>query len=820
MSIPVFFGLLTFAPAVAALIIAAMGLAHRPIARVVGVLTVLGALIPLAALLYLVIDLSSGMPLRLTLFGPSGPATWLSLAYRSDAFAVYGAFGVAVVVVPLLLWMVWRSMSGSPLRTEEGVIPPDAEAMDEEPLPEEPEAEGHPELRPARRDWQSELLPLEQWAGYALVLGLEAAALVLCFADSLVWFAIAWIVLAVLAWGVGELGAEPGDLDRLSLILMGLGPLLWLIAMLPLAAPIGASRMSDLAGVGGESVWFVLLVCLFLALAGGAYPFNGWVRRRAIFTPPVGFAAVVLALLPAALFAGGRTYATLQTSAPTPDAANLWPQLGAAVPPITIGIVLVLLGALTVAISGMIALAYRDGRTLVALLATAQVGWGLLALGIGRPLSTAALVALLATTVLGLGALVASLFVGGMLTRGEEPDGTGPRAFGAPLQPLNLLAWTLGSLALVGAPLFGGFIARHLTSAAALSAAQLTVPLTGLAWVGDALLAIALVRATVPAWLAPAKEAMAPELATADEMGREAALGAEMAGAPPTEAAAVGTATAAAVARAEELADAAQEDALEVEQAEQGEEPGETEGVGDEEEFEEEEVEPGRYRPSWGERLRSVQPVELIGLALAVLALIIGIVPQWLFLLGGQDAAQSLLQPGTLAPTFQVTTLGYVAGASQWLPSLAWIAVAILVVLAALVAEIARPSPRVPSPARSPEVSAEAVPVPAGAAALTPVGPAALASMSEPAAVWKDLAGAIDSGWTVPGINWLLSDLEEEEVAEPEGEEGLAEPSEADEGLDDMEDMDEDDEEDDGGGGPGQNPRPAGLRGEGTNEQP
>ncbi len=247
--------------------------------------------------------------------------------------------------------MVWRSAAAKRRQKRRRHPSPGALAENE---PEASETIGGQTIggQPARGDWQANLLPLESWGGYALVLGLESAALVLCFADSVVWFAIAWVALAVLAWGVGELGAAPADLDRLSLILMALGPILWLVAMLPIAAPIGGSRFSDLAGVGGESVLLTIFVMIFLALAGGVYPFNGWVRRRAIYTPPAGFRAIVLAVLPAALFAGGRTYSALQTSASTPDAANLWPQLGAAVPPITIGIVLVLLGALTIAIVG------------------------------------------------------------------------------------------------------------------------------------------------------------------------------------------------------------------------------------------------------------------------------------------------------------------------------------------------------------------------------------------------------------------------------------------------------------------------------------
>ncbi|HEX6819859.1 MAG TPA: hypothetical protein VF120_15895 [Ktedonobacterales bacterium] len=840
MSLPLFFALLTLAPAVAAVLIAALGLANRPIARVVGILTIVGALIPLAALLYLVADLSSGMPLRLTLFGPVGPGTWLSLAYRSDAFSVYAAFGVVVVIAPLLLWMVWRSLREPDGAAESAEAPEPLVGETALPAATGPSGATAPEtaaMQPAQADWRTQLLSLEEWGGYALVLGLESAALVLCFADSIVWFGVAWIALAILAWAVGELGAEPADLDRRSLILMALGPILWLVAMLPIASPVSGSRLSDLAGLGNESVLLVFVVLVFLALSGGVYPFNGWVRRRAIFTPPVGFGAVVLALLPAALFAGARTYAALQSAASsTPDSANLWPQLGAAVPPITIGIVLVLLGAVTVAICGLLALAFRDGRTLIALLATAQVGWGMLALGIGRPLSAAALVVLLATAVLGLGAMVASLFAGGMLTRGEEPEGAGPRAFGAVLQPVNLIAWILGAVALVGAPLFGGFISRQLTTASSLSAAQLTIPLTGLAWVGDALLAFALVRATVPAWFSPAKVTLAPEGAVADAVGLEVASDLAAAGTPPAEAATIGTATAAKVEQA--LTDAqAQTPEAEVPEAAESEEDEEDEDEGelDEEDEADEDLSDGTPRgPSLGERLRTIQPEELIGLVLGVLALVIGIVPNWLFALGGLDAAQTLLQPGTLAPVFQVTTLGYVAAASQWLPSLAWIAVAILAVLAALVAEVTKPAPRV---ARA--LAPEAVPaaLPEGAEPGVEPGelepePQELNSLAEPTAVWKDLSGAIDSNWTVPGVTWLLSDLEEEGATTAEGsesDEGLLEPPDTEDAddVDDGEDaenidtrdaVEQNEGETDVPPSPGS--RPARARGEGTNEQP
>src|SRR5262249_17944514 len=67
-------------------------------------------------------------------------------------------------------------------------------------------------------------------------------------------------------------------------------------------------------------------------------------------------------------------------------------------------------------------------------------------------------------------------------------------------QPVELLAWSVGAVTLVGAPLFGGFVPRQMTTGAALQAGGLLIPLTGLAWAGDALLALALLRLPTPAF--------------------------------------------------------------------------------------------------------------------------------------------------------------------------------------------------------------------------------------------------------------------------------------------------------------------------------
>jgi formate hydrogenlyase subunit 3/multisubunit Na+/H+ antiporter MnhD subunit len=439
-----------------------------------------------------------------------------------------------------------------------------------------------------------------------------------------------------------------------------------------------------------------------LALAGGAYPFSAWVRRRAALTTPAGLGAVVLVLLPLTLFVGARTFAAAQ------DANGLWPQIGKATPPITGGIALVLLGSVTVAITGVLALERRDLRAAIAYLAIAQVGWGLVALGIGEPGSLLAIVVLLATSIFGLGAMLASVYAGGTLTSDIEPDGAGPHMFGTGMRPVSLFAWSLGALTLIGAPLFGGFVPRQMASAAALQAGGLTIPLTGLAWAGEVLLALALLRMTAPALAsalaspAAADSAPTPEVAETDN---------------------------------------------------------------EDEDYYEAPEEAAPATPGGGGMAAMRDPRELPGLALALLALVIGVAPQLLLNFGGALATTELLQLGGLDRTLEVKTFGYVVSAGQWLPTLAWLAVAVVAVLVLVL-------------------------VPVGARAVKPtLAPVALgdeeapelASLPEPEDAWSDLGAAFASPWVVPAGSWLLAGTDEDggmEEAEEVEEEAASDESE------------------------------------------
>src|SRR6185437_10834938 len=450
---------MTLAPAVVAILLVILSrlTAFRLPALVAFALAALAAAAPIVGLVLLSSDLTFPTPLRFAFAGDS--ATPFAPVFRADGLSFYSAWGIAALIVPLLLWLVWMDAG---------------------------RAEGS----------YGRML-----AELGLVIGLEVCALHLVFSDNLLWLGLVWLALVALTWYLGEQGAESGNLDYRGLIAMLLGPALTVLLLLLIAITTKDHTFYGLAGHSAASPWQILLLAITLSLAGGGYPFVAWVRRRAAFATPSGFGALLALALPVVVFVGARIWGSLQATT-----SGLWPQIGAVTPPITGGIALAIVGSLTIAIAGLLALGRRDGRTLVALLATAQVGWGLFALGSSQPAAAVGIVVLLATSVVGIGAMTAALVAGGIVTADDEPDGAGPAPFGLASRPLNLLAWSVGAATALGVPFFGGFIARQQITAGTLAGTKLGIPLLGLAWLGDALFALALIRATVLAFKADPDE--------------------------------------------------------------------------------------------------------------------------------------------------------------------------------------------------------------------------------------------------------------------------------------------------------------------------
>ncbi|GEM_PF-900289 len=718
MPVVVLFGLFTLTPLGAGILLGAVGLvpAARRLPRIAPlIVAILGALIPMAGLVALAPDVIPELPLQLTfLTNPHlAPTAPFAPVYRVDTFGMYCAFGIAFLVAPLLLWVSWRAAPEDETETQ---------------------ANGEPEA-PVHVRWYAQPLRRWAWLGLALTLALESAALTLCFADNIGWLILAWLVLILCAWGLGELSSELRAIDWIGLGAMALGPVAWGVLILWVTIPAKQWRLLDLTGSGGFGLGQVIALGVALACAGGAYPFLAWLRRRASFAMPAGVAAVSVAVVPAMLLVGARTYSALR------DTSDSWPRFSVGVPPITAGIAMTLLGAVSIFLAGLLALGRRDGRALVAFLTLAQSGWGLIALGVGQPISLLGLMLLLASSIAGLGAILAALVAGGALTAEVEPESAGPRILGERLHAPTLFAWGIGVASLLGTPLLVGFAAQETITAASLPSTKLAIPLIGLAWAGDALLAIALIRATALAFTQSPKELQAAQ--------------------------------------------------------------GDNEAENEDEEEDEETLDEAPARSGKPARrelpgLPELHGDDLPGVILALLVIVLGIAPEWLLSLGGVAGASELSQPDALIGLTQTTTTGYsfITG-GQWLPGVAiWAAVivfAVIVLLRARSMRAVRPV-YLAGQAQNKLLAAfaelaELETNPAKIALLEAKDPAHLDDLedldaidhqigiAEPHEAWSELLPVFTSGFATPGAGWIDIDNPDEEEegeldesAQPEGE--------------------------------------------------
>lgn len=733
MPLTVFFGVLTLAPLVMALALAGLGLARRATFGLALGLTLAGVVIPLIGLALLAPEVSAGFPLEIALLGDQ--TTWLALYGRADALSIYAAIGVAVIVAPLTLWLAWRA---APLDEAEEAEPVASEADEAtEPVADQTDTtQAEDETAAPAPATAPRMLGRWQWSGVALALTLESLALWLCFAENIVLLGIVWAALVVVAWGLGELGSEKAILDLRGLSLMVVGPIVWLVTTLLIAGPAGARLLIDLTGASRLPTGHVFIISLALAFAAGAYPALAWLRKRASIATPAGLAAIALAVTPAALFVGARTFSIAQTTTMS------WPSLNIGKPSVTVGIVLIALGALSVAVAGLLALGRRDPRSLLAALTLTQAGWGLVGLGVGAPMSQLGVTLLLATSVMGLGAVIAALVASGAITADVEPDSAGPRIFGEPLRPALMFAWLVGAASLIGAPLFAGFSPLQLITADTITGPRLNIPLVGLAWIGSALVAIGITRATAPAFTAPIVEAYDDdEDFPEDEIEADAADEEEQESVPQA------------------TAEAAAED----EQAE-------------EETADTEEKAPVAASPE-------LRLEELPAIALGALILIAGVAPGVALTLANA-AATATLQAGALSGLVVASSSGYTAGPGQWFAT----APAILVAIAILgLAYLRTRMPREIRPLylAGQEAAAATEGAEEPAAELEELeeeeAPAELVALPEPSETWSDIRPALRSGWMTPGAAWLGLNGEEAASADETSDESSDEDTGEDE---------------------------------------
>ncbi|HEV2239173.1 MAG TPA: hypothetical protein VGR57_21135, partial [Ktedonobacterales bacterium] len=106
LSLTQYFGLIVLAPIVLGAAAFILGLAGRGGRTAVMALAVIGALVPAVALLFVIPAMAAGDPVAIQPFGlASKLGSWLVPSFRIDALALYCGLGLALLVVPLLLWL-------------------------------------------------------------------------------------------------------------------------------------------------------------------------------------------------------------------------------------------------------------------------------------------------------------------------------------------------------------------------------------------------------------------------------------------------------------------------------------------------------------------------------------------------------------------------------------------------------------------------------------------------------------------------------------------------------------------------------------------
>ena len=418
---------------------------------------IVAALISLVAAVFVAAAILPNAPLLYNLL-PFGKG---ALVERLDGFSVYLMLGIAAWVTPVLLWMT--APRGRVATT----------------YPTSPRPLG-------------------------LALLLESVALGAVLLDNVVLIALCWAGVGFFAW----LMARPQEALRpsapqewIDLLLLTLGPILFVLTMIPAMA---AGKTSSLYGMQGHALfgfWSGALVLLALGFAAGIYPFIIWVRRVAQGVLPEAVGALLLLLTPLAVTMAGRLLSVL-----TPTGS--WPHVVVGPATITLNLLPIILGIITVVVAGVVLLFEQDLLVVTAMLSTVIVGWCFAAIGAGDNHALLGLVLLLLVQTLGIGTL---MLVWSSLEWAERDLRLQDLAGLAREMPLHFAALALAGLALVGVPLFSGFAARLTIDQALLSLGGTSALAGALIWIGNALALVGVVRLISRALHETPGELAAPE---------------------------------------------------------------------------------------------------------------------------------------------------------------------------------------------------------------------------------------------------------------------------------------------------------------------
>ncbi len=320
---------------------------------------------------------------------------------------------------------------------------------------------------------------------YGLVLLFIAGMVHLVYSANLLVLYVSWEVIGLCSFllvGFWYQNAQAAAGGRKVLVMTHLAGYGLLAAILTLYIKAGVTSWTDPLLLGSLNGGLFLLILLAAAAKSVQYPLHTWIPDAMAAPTPVS------ALLHSACYVKAGVYlvARLHSLGPWPEA---W------------GITVTWLGAITIIIGALFALAQTDLKRLLAFSTVSQIGYMIVGLGLGTPLGVAA----------GLmHCLNHALFKGGLfLGAGAVQHATGTRDMNrlgglGRSMPRTMLFWLVNASSVAGIPLLSGFISKWMLYNAALQAGQIIPTLA--AWIGSMLTVFYMLKATSAVFLGPETE--------------------------------------------------------------------------------------------------------------------------------------------------------------------------------------------------------------------------------------------------------------------------------------------------------------------------
>jgi NADH-quinone oxidoreductase subunit L len=301
-----------------------------------------------------------------------------------------------------------------------------------------------------------------------------AAMLVLVLGNGFVTLYLGWegVGLAsflLIGFYTGRRSA--GSAAKKAFLMNRVGDVGLALAIFLLFLELGTTQYSEVFARAGEISPGTLTAITLLLLLGacgksGQFPLQAWLPDAMEGPTPVS------ALIHAATMVTAGVYLIARAN-PLYDLAPVGQ------------LVVTIIGAITLVLGAIIGCAYDDIKKVLAYSTVSQIGYMMLAVGLG-PVGYAAAIAHL----LAHGFFKAGLFLGAGSVMHGMADETDMRRFGGLYRymPVTFVTFTLGYLALIGFPFLSGFYTKDLIIEAALTAG----PVAGWILGGSALLAAGL----------------------------------------------------------------------------------------------------------------------------------------------------------------------------------------------------------------------------------------------------------------------------------------------------------------------------------------